>query len=191
MQETLALFAGWLQVKEVVTIKDMTAIFVATMPVDTIKVFRTYGISTSLLKHEFEKHMESVENAEYKDKKGEKANVVETQKFKLPEQFKGFVKNLNEQLAGTTCDILGRDRECKLVWQTMLKNTKKNVVLTGEPGVGKTSIVEKITYDIISGNCPEEFKDFTVLSLDVTSSVAGTQYRGQAEERYSAFADSL
>ena len=73
----------------------------------------------------------------------------------------------------------------------MLKNTKKNVVLIGEPGVGKTSVVYKITHDIVSGNCPKEFKDFTVLSLDVTSSVAGIQYRGQAEERYSAFAEFL
>lgn len=191
LRETITLLVAWLQVKDVVTIKDMTAIFVTTMPVDTIKVFRTFGVSTTLLKHEFEKHIESIENAEYKEDKEENVEAVKTDTFKLPEQFKGFVKNLNEQLAGTTCDILGRDRECKLVWQTMLKNTKKNVVLTGEPGVGKTSIVEKITYDIISGNCPEEFKNFTVISLDVTSSVAGTQYRGQAEERYSAFAEFL
>ena len=63
--------------------------------------------------------------------------------------------------------------------------------MIGPPGAGKTSVAEKITYDIITGNCPEEFKNNIVLSLDVTSSVAGTQYRGQAEERYSAFAEFL
>lgn len=73
----------------------------------------------------------------------------------------------------------------------MQKKTKRNVVLIGEPGVGKTSVVVKITHDILSVNCPDEFKNSVVLSLDVTSSVAGTQYRGQAEERYSAFAQFL
>lgn len=190
LRETMALLTAWLQVKDVVTIKDFTAIFVINMPVDAIKVFRTFGVSTTLLKKEFEKHIESVENAEYECVE-EENNVIEAEPFKLPDEFKGFVKNLNKLYQGKSCDISGRDKECKFVWQTMQKKTKKNVVLIGEPGVGKTSVVEKIAHDIVSGNCPNEFKDFTVLSLDVTSSVAGTQYRGQAEERYSAFAQFL
>ena len=190
LRETMALLTAWLQVKDVVTIKDFTAIFVINMPVDAIKVFRTFGVSTTLLKKEFEKHIESVENAEYECVE-EENDVIEAEPFKLPDEFKGFVKNLNKLYQGKSCDISGRDKECKFVWQTMQKKTKKNVVLIGEPGVGKTSVVEKIAHDIVSGNCPNEFKDFTVLSLDVTSSVAGTQYRGQAEERYSAFAQFL
>ena len=190
LRETMALLTAWLQVKDVVTIKDFTAIFVINMPVDVIKVFRTFGVTTTLLKRDFEKHIESVENSEYEGDEEEK-EVIEAEPFKLPDEFKSFVKNLNEMYRGKTCDISGRDKECKFVWQTMMKKTKKNVVLIGEPGVGKTSVVEKIAHDIVSGNCPEEFKEFTVLSLDVTSSVAGTQYRGQAEERYSAFAQLL
>lgn len=190
LRETMALLTAWLQVKDVVTIKDFTAIFVINMPVDALKVLRTFGVSTTLLRREAEKHIESVENDGYESDE-EESNVIEVEPFKLPDEFKGFVKNLNKLYQGKSCDISGRDKECKFVWQTMQKKTKKNVVLIGEPGVGKTSVVEKIAHDIVSGNCPDEFKDFTVLSLDVTSSVAGTQYRGQAEERYSAFAQFL
>ena len=191
LTETMSMMSAWLNVKDVVTIKDFTAIFVMTMSKDVIKVLRTYGVRTSYLKNLFEQHMFSFENEDDEEVEVEE-NVNKGQKaFKLPEQFKGFVKNLNDSFKGKKCDISGRDKECKFVWQTMQKNTKKNVVLIGEPGVGKTSVVEKITYDIISGNCPDEFKGFTVLSLDVTSSVAGTSYRGQAEERYSAFAEFL
>lgn len=189
LRRTMALLTTWLQNKDVVTIKDFTAIFVTEMPVDTLKVFRTFGVNTTAFIKEFEKHLEEVENGEPAEPQGNEESTQE--EFKLPDKFTGFVKNLNEILAGKPCDISGRDRECKLVWQTMQKKTKKNVVLIGEPGVGKTSVVEKITHDIVKGNCPEEFKGFTVLSLDVTSSVAGTPYRGQAEERYSAFAEFL
>lgn len=192
--QTAALLAAWLQVKEVVTIKDLTAIFVTTMSNEARTVFRTYGVNTKYLKMEFEKHMDKMEEADYKDEEEdiiESVSEVKSKAFKLPEQFKGFVKNINELFEDQPCDISGRDRECKLVWQTLQKKTKRNVVLIGPPGAGKTSVAEKITYDIITGNCPEEFKNHIVLSLDVTSSVAGTQYRGQAEERYSAFAEFL
>ena len=191
LAETMAIMANWLNEKDVVTIKDFTAIFVVTMSKDVIKVFRTYGIRTTHLRNMFEQHMLSVENADNIKEETPENFSKPKNAFVLPKQFKGFVKNLNEFFEGKKCDISGRDKECKFVWQTMQKNTKKNVVLIGEPGVGKTSVVQKITYDIISGNCPDEFKGFTVLSLDVTSSVAGTSYRGQAEERYSAFAEYL
>lgn len=192
--ETVSILVAWLQVKDVVTIRDLTAIFVTTMSNDVRTVFRTYGVNTKALKDEFEKHLEMVENAEYKEDAedvSEEEPKTNSEEFKLPDKFKSFVKNLNELYSGKTCDISGRDKECKFVWQTMQKKTKRNVVLIGEPGVGKTSVVEKITHDILSGNCPDEFKNSVVLSLDVTSSVAGTEYRGQAEERYSAFAQFL
>ena len=195
LSEVMGIFFAWLQVKDNITIKDFTAIFVTQMPFNVLKIFRTFGVNTTYLKKEFEKYMEMIENGE--EPEGEKATQKQEEtetkasSFKMPDQFKGFVRNLNEEFAGTSCDISGRDKECKFVWQTLMKNTKKNVVLIGEPGVGKTSIVQKITHDIISGNCPKEFKDFVVLSLDVTSSVAGTMFRGQAEERYSAFAEFL
>ena len=189
LKETMEILVWWMQLREIVTINDFTAIFVSNMPTDVIRILRTFGISTGNLEKIFHDYLDKLVLEE--EKKANISDQLSLNPYEIPEKFKGFVKNLNEVYAGTNCDISGRDKECKLIWQTMLKNTKKNVVLIGEPGVGKTSVVQKITYDIISGNCPDELKGFTVLSLDVTSSVAGTSYRGQAEERYSAFAEFL
>lgn len=172
-----------------VTIKELTTFFIYALPSDVIKIFRTYGINISFVKSLFPFVANNNNTSDNNEEPFQKQIV--SKEIKLPKEFKGFVKNLNEAYKGKTCTISGRDKECKFIWQTMQKKTKKNLVLIGEPGVGKTSIVKKITHDIMSGNCPEEFKNFTVLSLDVTSSVAGTQYRGQAEERYAAFVEFL
>lgn len=105
----------------------------------------------------------------------------------LPKNIQGFARILNKDFCkDQECTILGRDEEVKQIWKTLLKKTKRNVILIGEPGVGKSSIVYKITSDIVLGKCPEEFKDFIVVSLDVNSLIAGTKYRGEAEERFKA-----
>lgn len=109
----------------------------------------------------------------------------------IPHDLKSCITNLRNKFARKKCDILGRDRECAFIWQTMQKKDKRNVILIGEPGVGKTAIMEKITYDIIRGNCPQEFYDFEVLSLDVTSMIAGTKFRGDAEQKFIQLIDFL
>lgn len=82
------------------------------------------------------------------------------------------------------CKILGRDEETLMLLRVLAKTTKRNAVLIGEPGVGKTAIVEKFTWLIVTGNCPDKFKDYTVVSLDVNSIIAGTMFRGSAEARF-------
>lgn len=109
----------------------------------------------------------------------------------IPHDLKSCITNLTDKFARKKCDILGRDRECALIWQTIQKRDKRNVILIGEPGVGKTAIMEKITYDIIRGNCPQEFYDFEVLSLDVTAMIAGTKFRGDAEQKFIQLVDFL
>ena len=105
--------------------------------------------------------------------------------FSIPKSLSGCLTILNDKFSeNPNCTILGRDNECKEIWKTMMKKTKRNVLLIGEPGVGKSSVVYKLTYDIINGACPEMFKDFLILSLNVNNLVSGTIYRGQAEERY-------
>lgn len=152
----------------------ITQAMVALMPVDVLEILKSFGVRTSLLKETL-----------LSEVLGKEINSVIDNPIVIPENLRAFLTNLNQKFKGLPCDISGRDKECALVWQTLQKQTKRNVILIGEPGVGKTSIVEKITFDIINGNCPEEFKDFTVISLDVNASVAGTKFRGEAEERYS------
>lgn len=177
LAEVIGAVATCFELEETVTTWRLTAFLVHVMPHDVRMVLRTFGIKTSLLKTYFS------QDTHVQDE--------EVTGVKLPGELRSFVRNLNAELMDETCDISGRDRECNLVWQTMMKQTKRNVALIGEPGVGKTSIVVKMVHDILNETCPKEFKGFTVLALDVTSSVAGTMYRGQAEERFSALVDYL
>lgn len=112
--------------------------------------------------------------------------TTSTKSSDLPSNIASFLSEMNKKFSKDEekCLILGREEETKQLWRILSKATKKNAVLVGEPGVGKTAIVEKIVWEIVTGNCPEKFKNWTVMALDTTSIVAGTQYRGMAEERF-------
>lgn len=100
----------------------------------------------------------------------------------IPETLKSCCEILNEQyFKGEECQILGRDKEIKQVWNIFSKKTKRNAILVGDAGVGKTAIVEAITIQIVNGKCPREFKNYKVVSLNLTGMVAGTKYRGEFE----------
>ena len=98
-----------------------------------------------------------------------------------------YGRNLNDAASNGKLDpVIGRDEEIRRVLQVLSRRTKNNPVLIGEPGVGKTAIAEGIAHRIISGDIPENLKTKQIVALDMGSLVAGTQFRGQFEERMKA-----
>ena len=95
-----------------------------------------------------------------------------------------FAKNLVEEArAGKLDPVIGRDEEIRRVLQILSRRTKNNPILIGEPGTGKTAIVEGLAQRIVRGDVPENLKDKQLFSLDMGALVAGAKYKGEFEER--------
>lgn len=107
-------------------------------------------------------------------------------------KFEDFCTNLNREASEGRIDpIIGRTDELTEVAEILARRKKNNVIIVGEPGVGKTAIAEGLALMIVQGTVPHTLEDKIVYSLDVTSMVAGTKYRGEFEERAKIVFDQL
>ncbi len=116
---------------------------------------------------------------------------------KKPEQVEktdlsNFGTDLTQKAKSGRLDpVIGRDKETERVIEILSRRTKNNPILIGEPGVGKSAVVDGLALRIANGEVPEELKNKTVFSLDLTSLVAGTRYRGDFEERLKNTLDAI
>ncbi len=124
--------------------------------------------------------------------KGEEASKKEAKKDTSRKHLSQFCQNLTEKAKeGKIDNIVGRETELLRVMQILCRRQKNNPCLIGEPGVGKTAVAEALASRIVSGKVPYKLKDKEVYLVDMTAMVAGTQFRGQFENRMKGLIDEV
>jgi ATP-dependent Clp protease ATP-binding subunit ClpC len=123
-----------------------------------------------------------------RDNQKESKKAVDSKTPALDNFSRDLIKLAQE---GKLDPVVGRDKEIIRIAQILSRRKKNNPIIIGEPGCGKTAIVEGLAMRIYEGNCPRNLADKRILSLDMTSIVAGTKYRGQFEERMKVIIEEL
>jgi len=116
---------------------------------------------------------------------GEEVEEDQEQSTQSSKVLQAYTTNLNEQVKkGKVDPVIGRVDELENIALALGRRSKNNVILVGDPGVGKTAIAEGLAFNIVKGAVPEFLKDYTVYNLDISAMLAGSKYRGDFEERF-------
>ena len=152
-----------------------------------VRLLESEGVSSSEIKSDLAAYVGS---APYRSK--EEAHRDDESKKSKKQVLCAYGKDLTSLAAqGKTDPVLCRQKETERIIRILCRRTKNNPCLIGEPGVGKTAVVEGLAERISSGNVPDELKSKRIITLDISSMLAGAKYRGEFEDRIKAIIDEV